>query len=342
MQKYLTTFQYLWNMKTPISTIMKHTAKCLACLSAVIAMVSCDNLFGNVDSETDSDTEFYGTYLLTGIRQPKAFQEMGQMVISWNAVEGKPVLKVSEKNMTLYFPGGGYRTVEYTMDQENHILQFNKPLFFASDYFKTENDSDVISCSYRTETYKYKDLRDDNICLYSTGANPDNVNTANGEWSISFRCQGEQISLPEEMEINSEYGTELTPLDLNLKSGTIWSKVAVAGNRLFEFNSNIDMATAWFGTSYKTPSKENGEELIEQASFMIINTTEGTMVGITTDDMSRFIRMPYPETIPGKVGFWLSDGSALVVTVSDDKENTINVSIVEHPVGQYLVIPVKK
>ena len=312
------------------------------CMSILTALTACDKSDNGSSQNNGSSSNIEGVYSMTSLAQPKAFQEIGQFYSNSSQTLGNILMKATDTGLTLFLPGGGYRTVQYTIDMKSRKIKFSAPILYVSDYFNENGEKDVTECSFVFETFTYKNMTDKSLQLYRTGADPGHINSKNGEWSLSFKSL-DKYSLPESaIAVDGEYGTSFKPVDLGLASGAVWSAKCVDGNRLFTFNDKGDMASAWFGPKYQLPSRTHAEELVSKVHFMALETTSGPIVSIVTNDLNKRIDLPYPGTVPGEIGFWLSDGSALVLTLNSKTDAELGAEIVENPEKQYMVLPVMK
>ena len=262
-----------------------------------------------------------GSWAITGFVGPKWMQELVRT--SWT-VEGERLdadFFFTESSIKIVFPGGGYREVNYTMDESTHTISFDKPLFYATPEFEEDGfGEDILSCKYRFETIhnmNFGGIKIDQMhsfALYdSSASSPDDVTLENRKW----RCFLGQTSAP---QIEALY-----PLDgiFGYRSnGTsfgdglpIMSLSPLRGGKLFPKKAEVDLSTVYAGPVWRHPTLVEAGNIVSGGTAKYAKVQDGSERLFLEFPSGRQMVMELPASSDA-VGFWIQDGKAVVLRVN--------------------------
>jgi len=268
----------------------------LAILS-VIAMTACGVVAG------DSDFNFEGIrFKVAGMVSPKQYQEIHRL--SYEDADGETTdaqLTFKDGIFKLVLPGGGFRTGKYSLDEENKTISFESPLIYGTKVYDGE---DIIYAKYQTCLL----MGTSGIAIFDPSLEDyDQASLEDETWRLIF-TKADKEALPELYELGGEYGTMGLGYDLSDELSVAFS--FVYDDAEFAWTSDCDLATVHYGPEWRLPSAAEGQWILE--------------------NKERYI----PWTDSAK-GFWLADGSAVVL--SDGVASIIT----PESGAKYCVFPVK-
>lgn len=298
----------------------------LAALLAVLACIpGCKALLMTEDADFSLEDKTWG---LSGMKAPKEYQELSRMSTHIGEDYYTTDASFSGDQLTLVYPGGGYRTLTCHFSPQTHQVSFDGILLHGSF-----GAPDITSCSYIKER-----LLDAYFVAFYQGEDPENIDMEKGEWRMNFAETTAPVNRPLFL-LEGEYGTMSAGNNVGYQGGTRWAVENLFGDRLFPA-CDFDLATVHYGPKWCLPTREQAQELIDNCDFLVakVNNERGLVLRSKTSDY--FLRFVLPGNMDEELGIWLADGSAL--TYHYDLMDEVIVGITEDTLGRsFFVRPVR-
>ena len=325
----------------------------LFCL-LVMGLCSCEEMLTGGGSPVGLDRLEKEHWSVCGMKAPRDYQELNRFSYDYepeNDGSGYVGAEADFKDgkMTIVFPSGAYRVLNYTISEDRKSVTFDKPLHYGYDGAK-----DVTSCKIAEDKMNigdifalmgYRGIKTEDshfICFYE-GSSLNGVDMNKGEWRLNF-VSGHLIDeITPLHEIDCEYGTTITPVKL-FDDCAAWSHDFVDTLAVFPKTMDYDLAKVYYGPAWRLPTRAEAQRLLDDCTMGKMNmkfngeTTSGVYFS-TQDENPKHL---YMQSLPtaGECGFWLSDGSAFIFGYDD--KNKAFASISDDTEGKsFRVLPVK-
>lgn len=316
---------------------------------------SCEGLLtGEGESAVNLDRLETEHWSVCGMKAPRDYQELNRFSYDYDPADENAGYVGAEADfkdgkMTLVFPSGAYKVLEYTLSEDRRSITFNAPLHHGYDGAK-----DVTSCKIAEDKMNIGDIfalmgyqgiktEDSYFISFYEGSSLNTVDMGKGEWRLNFVSGHLNEEITPLHEIDCEYGTAISPVRL-FDDAPAWSHDFVDALALFPWISEYDLARVYYGPAWRLPTRAEAQRLLSDCTMRRMNMIfEGVQTsGVSFSTKEEPPRNLYMESLPtaGECGFWLSDGSAFIFGY--DESNKPFAYITEDTEGKsFRVLPVR-
>ena len=304
-----------------------------AVLSALLLtacnMSPLDFLTGNLEADFDETEELWA---VSGITAPYGQQEIHRL--HYDGDDGLVPAEATFKDgkMTLVFPSGAYRTIGYTLDRKSKTVTFDEPLtygctvkyngeqYVGQDIKRAKFDMMTLSMAVPGTNFKgdgkFMSFYDPSAASFAA------VDIDKQQWRIAMVNMTQHDIIPL-YEIKGEYGTMDQGTDLGAEGAPKWARECVYENALFPYVEGVDLCKVHFGPQWCTPTEADAQWLLDNCNLLkALQKDSGKyymyFVNKATD---RSLGFPIGE-VNEEMGFWLSNGKALVYKATDPHNDT--------------------
>lgn len=308
---------------------------------AIVSVVACSGL-NSFDTELRyEDFDLDGQCLIVNsIQAPKGQQEIERML--YKDVNGNMVpaeFRFKDGKVTVVFPSGAFRTVGYTLDSKARTISFAAPITYGCEVVY---DGELCT-GEDIQTAKYEMMKTGRDGFIFSFFDPSadsysEVSLENQQWGLSL-MKGSSITPI--YEIAGEYGTREQGNNFNTAGVPFWSIECVYSNAVFPWMDGVDLSCVHYGPEWRNPTEAEAQWLLDNcvlARVIIIAPFEpfGFLYG-----NSSLLYMPVPPLSGERVGFWLSNGKALVYNSTGDSPAEASI-ITPEPGAKYFLRPVRR
>ena len=319
-------------------------------ITAIIA-AACNPFGFNIKYEDfDLEGQFWA---VSGMQAPYGQQEIGRMhYVNENDELIPAEFYFSGGKARVVFPTGAYRTVGYSMDTKARTITFDAPITYGCEVNYNGNKyvgEDIVKGKYdmMTMTVTAPGMKVEGKGLLFSFYDPSAstftaVDIEKQQWSISMVNMVE-LSLEPLYEISGEYGTKSQGSNLGAEDAAKWSSECVYNDALFPWVEGLDLCQIHWGPAWRTPTEAEAQWLLDNCTVLKAKQkgTDNYYMYFMYEATGRSISFPVGD-INEEMGFWLSNGKALVYKATDPHYDTATEAriITPEPGAKYFLRPI--